>query len=107
MSCDDVCQLYLNDDAASSEIPSQDPSAVGSAIIERAGGSTSYTFRAFETKDFENDCNESSNHCGSVFSQWISLTADEYYFIEAHHQDYGGSSHVTVGVEIRNDINGD
>jgi hypothetical protein len=106
MSCDDICQLYLNGDKASSLVPSQDPSTTGTdPIIDRAGGSTSYTFRAFDPKDFENDCSASSNHCGSVYSEWISLNANEYYFIEAHHQDYSGSSHVTVGVEIKEDPN--
>jgi hypothetical protein len=69
MSCDDVCQLYLNDDAASSLVPGDDPSTSGvDPIIDRAGGSTSYTFRAFKAQDFENDCNEATNYCGSVFS---------------------------------------
>lgn len=76
MSCDDNCQLYLS--TSDPMDPSEDST---DAIINRDGW---YTFRDFGTHNWNNDPDAEDTNVGNVFSDWITLTGGEKYYIEAH-----------------------
>lgn len=71
MACDDSCQLSFSK-------VSMDPSQAD--IVLTVSSYTSY--RSYAT------------------TSWMSLTKDEYYFMEVKHVQGGGGDHLTVSVEI-------
>ena len=52
-------------------------------LIHRKGWTSNYNFRSYEKIDFSNDSSEENNYVGSVFSEWIPMVQDTYYYIEA------------------------
>ena len=90
MSCDDRCSLYL-----STSEPRQ-PEAKELILYRHKHTS----WRNIPLLDKE----ESSPNFGVVFSKWIRLQKDEYYYFETSVLDGGGLCHLTIGMEIRPDI---
>ena len=43
---------------------------------------------------------EDDSQLGSVFSEWVTLTAGTRYYTESTMYEHGGTEHITVGVEI-------
>ena len=76
LSCDDECNLRLS-------TVNKDPSAA--TVIYRSDGWTSYR-----------------NYLagGRKTTDWLTLTAGEYYYLEARHIQRFGGDHLTVSVEI-------
>jgi hypothetical protein len=77
ISCDDFCQLFFNN--------------LGK---DEAGKTLVYTADA--TTSFRNYFNV----LGRKTTQWFSLQADQYYYIEARHIQRFGGDHMSVAVEI-------
>ena len=48
----------------------------------------------------DNEDSTTNTNIGTIFSQWVNLTAGEYYYIEASHTVGTASHRLTVGVEI-------
>ena len=97
-ACDDQCQLYL------SVTTPLDPAAK-ELLLDRANGD--YGFRSFDEKDYDNDYVPPPGEVGDVFSAWQTLTKGQRYYIEAHHQEWWGNEHLTVGVEIEPSVEAD
>ena len=76
-----------------------DPSAK-ELLMHRTGWTTNYSFRSYETIDFSNDSSEDGNKVGSVFSEWIPMVQDTYYYIEAQAMNYETTGHATFGFEV-------
>ena len=48
----------------------------------------------------DNEDSASNANIGTIYSQWLTLTAGQKYYIEASHSVAGGTHHLSVGVEI-------
>ena len=51
--------------------------------------------------------NYNDAHIGSVFSDWISLTEGEKYYVEQHVENDADNGHATVGFEVQPDTPSD
>ena len=83
-----------------------DPSAK-ELLMHRTAWTTNYNFRSYEKIDFSNDPDEEDNEVGTVFSEWIPLVQDTYYYIEAQARNSAGTGHATFGFEIQADNSDD
>ena len=96
-SCDDECKFYM------SLTDPMDPTCK-ELLMHRKGWLVSdYNFRSYGKDLHSNDPDDEDNRIGSVFSEWIPLVKDTYYFIEAQHRENTGTDHATFGVEIQPD----
>lgn len=87
ISCDDACQLNFDStNPLSSNLP-----FTPSTIAQRwwAGDWRDY----FDPPSIDDD--------NQYISDWIMLTQDEYYKIDAYHTQGSGSAHFTVSVEFK------
>lgn len=86
MSCDDSCTMSLSTDQP------WDPSAK-----ERLLTRGTYThWRNFYLTDKTGDDNP---NLGIIYSRWVNLTQDEYYYFETTVKNNNGPGHLTVGME--------
>lgn len=89
MACDDGCSFKMSIDDP------LNPDAL-QPLLERYGHTT---FRNSDIGDkTESDDNDAY---GKSFSEWVSLTKDEYYYVEATLAQGGGEVHINIGMEIR------
>ena len=94
-SCDDECKFYM------SLSDPMDPAAKELLMYRTYIGD--YAFRSYGEHNHNNDPDASDSKVGSVFSEWIDLEADTYYYIETQHREWSGADHFTVGFEVKAD----
>ena len=82
-SCNDRCQFYMN-------TAGMDPA--GKAELMDRSADTNFRSYGFH--------NYNDAHIGSVFSDWISLTEGEKYYVEQHVENDADNGHATVGFEV-------
>lgn len=86
MSCDDSCTFKMN------TATPLDPYSV--ATVLSIGGWSPYRSTDIEDKT------ATSDKLGSYFSDWIYLTQDEHYYVEATLHQGPGAININVGMEI-------
>ena len=92
MSCDDDCTFKMNhagDDPL-------DPDYAQMLLMR----DTWTTYRDTEVLDKTED----SDLFGVVFSKWVTLVQDEYYYMESTLSDGGGRINLDVGMEVIPDV---
>ena len=87
MSCDDNCSFKMN------VADKLDPA--GATQLMFNGG-----WRAYRDSTAD-DKSDTSPDYGVRFSQWVSLTQDEYYYVEATLHQAWGPINIDVGMEIK------
>ena len=88
MACDDTCMLSLS--VTQPRLPE-----AKEQLLARNG------WVRWRTMDFIEDKTENSPKFGQLFSKWLTLQKDEYYYFETSVLDTGGALSHTIGMEVK------
>lgn len=90
MSCDDNCQLSMStNNTEYSRYPEEKEK-----LLYRPKWTPWRTFDLL-------DKSENSTNFGKVFSKWVTLKKDQYYYFETSVMDTGGNCAHTIGMEVK------
>jgi hypothetical protein len=91
MGCDDGCTFKIN---------VADPLNPDTATTVL----TSHGWSGYRTVSDTADRSADSPNLGVTFSEWVSLVADEHYYVEATLAQAWGPVNINVGMEIEPDV---